>query len=160
MFNPYFNPQGNVERINSQIKELENLRNQYQNMPNMQTQPITQNIINTGGSTIDFEAKYIKDNEDISNIPINRRTAFIDLNKGKLSIKEMDGNIKEYPIIFPKDEKDLKIEELEKNNALLSQKLNEMEMMINANTKPIEPTIEVERQTNNATKSSRSKSTV
>ena len=158
MFNPYFNPQGNVERINSQIKELENLRNQYQNMPNMQTQPI-QNIINTtGATTIDFEAKYIKDDEDISNIPINRRTAFIDLNKGKLSIKEMDGNIKEYPIILPKDEKDLKIEELQKSNALLSQKLSEMEMKFN--DEYIKSINESKQSNGNDTKSTKSKSTV
>lgn len=158
MFNPYFNPQGNVERINNQIKELENLRNQYQNMPNMQTQPI-QNIINTtGGSTIDFEAKFVKDNEDISNIPISHRTAFIDLKKGMLSIKEMDGNIKEYPIILPKDEKDLKIEELQKSNALLSQKLSEMEMKFN--DEYIKSANESKQSNGNDTKSTKSKSTV
>lgn len=152
MYNPYFNPQSNIDRINNQIKELENLRGQYQNIPNMQTQPI-QNIINTSGATtIDFEAKYIKDNEDISNIPINRRTAFIDLNKGMLSIKEVDGDVKEYPIILPKDEKDLKIEELEK-------KLSEMEMKLNASTKPIQSTNEIKRQTSNDTKSNITKST-
>lgn len=156
MYNPYFNPQGNIDRINNQIKELESLKTQFQNppmQPQSMQQPITQNFqLASNQTTIDFEAKYIKDNEDISNIPINRRTAFIDLNKGMLSIKEVDGDVKEYPIILPKDEKDLKIEELEK-------KLSEMEMKLNANTQPIQPTNEIKRQTSNDTKSNITKST-
>lgn len=162
MFNPYFNPQSNIDRINNQIKELENLKGQYQNM-NIQPQtqqPITQNFQLASNQTIvDFEAKYLKDNEDISNIPINHRTAFIDLNKGMLSIKEVDGNIKEYPIVLPKDEKDLKIEELEKNNALLNQKLNEMEMKINANVQYSQSVNEVKQPTSDDVKFNKSKST-
>lgn len=138
------------DRIDQQIRQAQ----QMQAQP-MQ-QPITQNFqLASTGSTIDFEARYVKDNEDISNILVNHRTAFIDLNKGKLSIKEENGDIKEYPIILPKSEKDLKIEELEKNNALLNQKLNEMEMKLNANTQFIQPTNEVERQTSNVIKSNK-----
>ena len=63
------------------------------------------------------------------------KTAFIDLKNGKLSIKETDGEIKEYFLILPKDEKDLKIENLER-------KLREMEAKINTsyNNQTVTPT--------------------
>lgn len=108
MYNPYGNP---IDRIDNQIKELENLRKNYQNMP--QQQPI-QNIINTNGSQVEFEARILNENERPSEILVSRRTAFIDLKNGVLSIKELNGDIKEYKIELPKDEKDLKIEELER----------------------------------------------
>lgn len=108
MYNPYSNP---IDRIDSQIKELQNLKKSYQNIP--QQQPI-QNIINTNGSQVEFEARILNENEKPSEILVSRRTAFIDLKNGVLSIKELNGDIKEYKIELPKDEKDLKIEELER----------------------------------------------
>lgn len=108
VYNPYGNP---IDRIDNQIKELENLRKNYQNIP--QQQPI-QNIINTNGSQVEFEARILNENERPSEILVSRRTAFIDLKNGVLSIKELNGDIKEYKIELPKDEKDLKIEELER----------------------------------------------
>lgn len=108
MYNPYGNP---IDRIDSQIKELQNLKKSYQNIP--QQQPI-QNIINTNGSQVEFEARILNENEKPSEILVSRRTAFIDLKNGVLSIKELNGDIKEYKIELPKDEKDLKIEELER----------------------------------------------
>lgn len=146
MYNPYFQPniaqnlQSMIDTRNRLDKDIANIQNQMQQP--MQ-QPITQNIINTGNATIDFEAKYIKNNEDISNIPINRRTAFIDLNKGMLSIKEVDGDIKEYPIILPKTPEQIENEKLKEENELLNKRLEEMEMRLNANVKPIQPTSEV-----------------
>ena len=104
MYNPYSNP---IDRIDSQIKELQNLKKSYQNIP--QQQPI-QNIINTNGSQVEFEARILNENEKPSEILVSRRTAFIDLKNGVLSIKELNGDIKEYKIELPKDEKDLKIE--------------------------------------------------
>lgn len=108
MYNPYGNP---IDRIDSQIKELQNLKKSYQNIP--QQQPI-QNIINTNGSQVEFETRILNENERPSEILVSRRTAFIDLKNGVLSIKELNGDIKEYKIELPKDEKDLKIEELER----------------------------------------------
>ena len=116
----YNNPMTN--QLLRQKEQIENLIQQY-NQPT----PI-QNFINTTG--LDFEAKILTNGEDISNIMINRRTLFVDEKNHKVVVKEMDGTIsKEYEIVVPKDEKDLKIEELEK-------KLQEMEERINEHDEP------------------------
>lgn len=108
VYNPYGNP---VDRIDNQIKELENLRKNYQNMP--QQQPI-QNIINTNGSQMEFEARILNENENPNEILVQRKTMFFEPKKGKLYIKELNGDIKEYDVVLPLDEKDLKIQELER----------------------------------------------
>ncbi len=107
MYNPYNYYSNPIDRIDHQMRELENLKKNYQSQP-------IQNIINTNGSQIDFEARILSENEKPDEILIQRRTAFIDLFKGELSIKELNGDIKNYKIVLPKDEKDLKIEELER----------------------------------------------
>lgn len=116
MYNPI-----ELSRIDRQIEDLQRLKASYQNMPQ---QPIN-NIINTPAPVNTqpvFEAKFTTENP--SEIYVANKTAFIDLKNGKLSIKETDGEIKEYFLIMPKDEKDLKIENLER-------KLREMETKIN-----------------------------
>lgn len=126
MFNPYnnYNAFSNpIDRIDNQMKELENLKRNYQNS---QTQPI-QNIINTNGSQVDFEARILNENEKPDEIPIQRKTAFIDLKNGVLSIKDINGKIEEYKIEIPKTPEQLKIEELEKQNKELLSKLEEKE---------------------------------
>lgn len=103
--------QNMLNQLLRQKDSIDNLINQY-------SQPQVQNIINTG---TDFEARILKENEQIENILINKRTMFLDEANKKLSIKELDGTIsKEYEIVIPLDEKDKKILELE-------EKLKEME---------------------------------
>lgn len=117
---PQYNPTQNIDR---QIEELQNLKTRY-------SQPPVTNIINTQTPNIsEFEARYLKENEKVDEIIIQRKTAFIDLKNSKLSIKEINGDITNYDILVPKDEKDLKIESLEN-------KVKELEARINAN-KPI-----------------------
>ena len=118
MYNPYGNP---IDRIDNQIKELENLRKNYQNMP--QHQPI-QNIINTNGSQIDFEARILNENENPNEILVQRKTMFFEPKKGKLYIKELNGDIKEYDVVLPKTEEQLKIEELERRLSVYEQSTN------------------------------------
>lgn len=105
---------GNQNMINQLMRQkdsIDNLLNQY-------SQPPVQNIINTG---TDFEARILKEGEEVNNILISKRTMFLDEANKKLSIKEVDGTIsKEYEIVIPLDEKDKKILELEK-------KIKEME---------------------------------
>ena len=109
MYNPM-----ELSRIDRQIEDLQRLRNSYQTMP----QPIN-NIINTPVSSQPlFEARFTTENP--ADILVQNKTAFIDLKNGRLSIKEVDGELKEYFLILPKDEKDLRIESLE-------MKLKEME---------------------------------
>jgi benzoyl-CoA reductase/2-hydroxyglutaryl-CoA dehydratase subunit BcrC/BadD/HgdB len=68
----------------------------------------------------------LKPGEDISNLIISKKTLFIDEDNSKISIKEVDGNIsKVYNIIVPKDEKDIKIEELEKKIKELEERLDD-----------------------------------
>ena len=87
-------------------------------------QPI-QNIINTQIPMNDmFIAQFVKENEQVENIFVNQKTAFIDLKNKQLKIKETNGNIMTYGLILPKDEKDIKIELLEKQ-------LMELKGMIN-----------------------------
>nr|DAN14390.1 MAG TPA: hypothetical protein [Bacteriophage sp.] len=118
MYNPYGNP---IDRIDNQIKELENLRKNYQNMP--QQQPI-QNIINTNGSQMEFEARILNENESPNEILVQRKTMFFEPKKGKLYIKELNGDIKEYDVVLPKTEEQLKIEELERRLSVYEQSTN------------------------------------
>ena len=117
MYNPM-----EVSRIERQIEDLQRLKASYQNMP---AQPIN-NIISTPITPVStqpiFEAKFTTENP--ADVYVTNKTAFIDLKNGKLTIKEVDGEMKEYFLILPKDEKDLKIENLER-------KLREMENKIN-----------------------------
>ena len=118
VYNPYGNP---VDRIDNQIKELENLRKNYQNMP--QQQPI-QNIINTNGPQMEFEARILNENENPNEILVQRKTMFFEPKKGKLYIKELNGDIKEYDVVLPKTEEQLKIEELERRLSVYEQSTN------------------------------------
>lgn len=120
-FNPYGNP---IDRIDNQIKELNNLKNTYQNIPHQQPM----NVFNVGNaSQIEFEARILKENEKPDEIPIQRRTMFFDPKNGVLSIKELNGEIVNYDVILPKTPEQLKIEELEKQNKELLSKLEEKE---------------------------------
>lgn len=117
MYNPV-----ELNRIDRQIEDLQRLKASYQSMP----QPIN-NIINTPPQVQPvFEARFTTENP--SDIYVQNKTAFIDLKNGKLSIKEPDGELKEYFIILPKDEKDLKIENLER-------KIREMETRLDSSYK-------------------------
>ena len=130
MYNP------DLTRIDRQIEDLQRMKAAYQNMS--QPMPIN-NIINTQNQPV-FEAKFT--NENPSDIFVQNKTAFIDLKNGVLTIKEPDGEMKQYGIILPKDEKDLKIESLE-------QKIQEMEMRLNECTEPIKPIINEQQPTTN-----------
>lgn len=86
----------------------------YNNFRENQQQPI-QNIINTQMPLNNlFMAQFLKENEKVEEMFVNHKTAFIDLFKKELKIKDIDGTITTYGLILPIDEKDKKIEELEK----------------------------------------------
>lgn len=118
---PYNNYNGMINQLYRQKENIDNIINQYSTM---QQQPPVQNIINTSNST-DIDVKFLKNDEDISNIIITKRTLFIDEKNSKISLKELDGEIsKSYDIIIPKDPKDIKIEELEAKIKGLEEKIN------------------------------------
>ena len=86
----------------------------YNNFRENQQQPI-QNIINTQMPLNNlFMAQFLKENEKVEEMFVNHKTAFIDLFKKELKIKDIDGTITTYGLILPLDDKDKKIEELEK----------------------------------------------
>lgn len=129
MYNPV-----DLQRIDRQIEDLQRIKANYQQM----SQPVPiNNIINTQNQPV-FEAKFT--NENPSDIFVSNKTAFIDLKNGVLTVKEPDGEMKQYGIILPKDEKDLKIENLE-------MKIREMEMRLNEHSEHIKP-ITNEQQSN------------
>ena len=116
MFNNPYMQQQNLERINDQIRQLENIRNQMQ-----QPAPITQNFQLAPSSPI----KYAKSIEEVEQIPIVGDTPFFSQDMSVLWLKRTTGETKTYELkeIIKKDEKDLKIEflmaqiEEMKNNA-------------------------------------------
>ena len=131
----------NIAMMNQLYRQKENIEymiNQYsQNV----AQPPVQNIINTTGTTSEIDVKFLKNNEDVSNIIISKKTLFIDENNAKISIKETDGTIsKVYDIIIPKDEKDLKIEELEKKLRELEERVNDKSTKSTVASNDVKPT--------------------
>ena len=104
MYNPL-----DVSRIDRQIEDLQRLKSNYQNI-GMPQQPIN-NIINTNTNKPIFEARFTNDNA--ADIIVQNKTAFINLKNNILTVKEVDGEMKEYQIIPPKDEKDIRIQQLE-----------------------------------------------
>lgn len=114
-FYGYGQNQGMINQLIRQKENIDNMIQQYSQPPT----PV-QNIINTGLG-LEFEARILKENEEVENVLVNRKTMFLDKKNKKLLIKEIDGNIsEEYEILIPLDEKDKKILELEK-------KIREME---------------------------------
>ena len=133
-------PYGNnmINQLYRQKENIENMITQY--AQNLQ-QPPVQNIINTSNNTSDTDVKYLNNNEDVSNIIINKKTLFIDEKNSKILIKETDGTIsKVYNIIVPKDEKDLKIEELENKLKELEERVNDQSTKSVITVNDVKPT--------------------
>ena len=143
---PYNNLGGMMNQLYRQKENIENMINQY---ANAQQSPI-QNIINTSSSS-ETDVRFVKPEEDIKDIIITKKTLFIDENNHKISIKEIDGSIsKSYDIIVPKDEKDIKIEELENKIKELEERLNDQ------STKDVVATNDVKSTTTSTVKPAKS----
>ena len=83
--NPYM-----LDRLNRQKEVIEELMKSYQS-PQM---PL--NVFNVGNTnSIDFEARMIGKDEKPDEIMVQRKTAFICLDNTLLSIKDVNGDIKE-----------------------------------------------------------------
>ena len=103
-------------------EEIDNLIKVYQN-------PQTpMNVFNVGNTPqIDFEARIIGKDEKPSEIIVQRKTAFISLENALLTIKEINGDIKEYKIIIPKTPEQIENEELKKKVGELEKQLQDKE---------------------------------
>lgn len=104
-----------LDKLSRQKEEIESLMRAYQ-------QPT--NIFNVGNQ-VDFEAKMIGKDEQPKEIMVQRKTAFISLENALLSIKDVNGDIKEYQIILPKTPEQIENEELKEQIKELENKLKE-----------------------------------
>lgn len=116
MYNSY-NQQINLDRINNQIKELENMRNQYQGMVQQQMPSntgITQNF-QLAPNNQSSKINYCENIEDVRKELVFADTLFINKECSQLWLKNASGDIKTYELkeIVILDEKDLKIAQLE-----------------------------------------------
>ena len=106
---------------NYMVDNLLRKRNEIDEMLKYQ-QPM--NIFNMG-SQCDFEARMITKDDKPNEILVNRKTAFICLDNALLTIKEINGDIKEYPIVLPKTPEQIENEELKNKIKELEEQLEE-----------------------------------
>lgn len=126
-----------LRNIDRQIEDLQSIRNNF--IQSQRQQPIT-NIINTQmPQNSGFDARILNENENPSEILINNKTMFFDPFKGKLTIKEINGDFKEYDVVLPKTKEQLQIEELMLKNQELERRLNEY-AIYKSNNEKHEPT--------------------
>ena len=125
----YGNSNFMVDRLMRQKEEIDNLIKTYQSTG----QTPVNNFINTTQSqntSKDYvEWRILNENEEVDNLYVPNKTFFI--NDNKAILKGVDGSLTKWDVVktYPKDKKDEKIIELEN-------KIKELELKINGNTKP------------------------
>lgn len=111
MYNTY-TPQVSLDRINTQIAELEKMRNQMQ-QPIQPPTNLTQNfqLAPTNRDVI----KYANSIDEVQRDMVIGDTPYFSKDMSVVWVKNTKGDIKTYELteIIPKDEKDLKIEYLQ-----------------------------------------------
>lgn len=143
--NPYlnsYNPQASLDRINSQMAELERLKQQIQQpaqaqMPtsltqNFQLAPTNRDVI-----------RYATSLEEVQKDMVIGDTPYFSKDMSVVWIKNTKGDIKTYELneIIPKDNKDLQIEYLQAQIQELKRGMKKYESDANINesiTKPVE----------------------
>lgn len=134
MYNAYYNPQTNIDRINSQIAELERLKNQ---IPQMQ-QPtnLTQNFQLTPQYN---QMRYVNSLDDVRKEAVTIDTPFFSRDLSVLWIKNSKGDIRSFELneIIPKDNKDMQIEFLQTQIEQLRKEIKQNEYSTNVN-EPVE----------------------
>lgn len=104
-----------IDKLSRQKEEIDNLIKNYQT---------PMNVFNVGNQ-IDFEAKIISKEENPNDIMVQRRTAFICFENALLTIKEINGETKEYQIILPKTPEQIENESLKEKIKELEKQLKE-----------------------------------
>ena len=107
------------------IENLLRYRNQIDDMLKNSQQPQPMNVFNVGGTQIDFEARIINKDDKPNEIMVQRKTAFICFDNSTLTIKELNGDIKEYKIQIPKTKEKKKKKKKKKKVKELEDKLRE-----------------------------------
>lgn len=137
MYNAY-NPQINIDKINSQIQELQKMKEQLQ-----QPTPITQNFqLAPQRESI----RYANNIEEVQRDTTIGETPFFSRDMSILWLKNAKGEIKIYELneILPQDEKDIKIEFLQSQIEELRKEIKDAKS-INAN---VNKSIKNEKSTN------------
>jgi len=114
--NPYmnnYNPQAALDRINSQMAELERQKTQLQQIPVSQPTNLTQNF-QLAPNNYDV-IKFADSIEQVQKNMVIGDTPFFSRDMGVVWIKSAKGDIRVYELkeIVPKDEKDIQIELLQ-----------------------------------------------
>ena len=109
MYNAIYNPQASIDRINTQIAELEKMKSQIVPVQ----QPITQNfqISPTNRDVI----KYASSLDEVKKDVVIGDTPYFSKDMSVVWVKNVSGEVKSYELkeIIEKDEKDLQIELLQ-----------------------------------------------
>ena len=132
--NPYYYQQSNIEKLNSQIAELEKMKAQM-----TQPTPITQNFQIATNSGM----KYANTIDEVNKEIVIADTPFFSKDLSVMWLKNNKGEVKTYELneIVEKDEKDLKIE-------FLQAQINEMKGMIKNVNEYVDDAVEDEKSSN------------
>ena len=107
---------------NYMVENLLRKKNEIDDMLKSYQQPM--NVFNVG-TQIDFEARIITKDDNPQDIIVQRKTAFICFENALLTIKELNGDVKEYPIVLPKTPEQIENEELKNKIKELEEQLEE-----------------------------------
>lgn len=135
--NPYlnnYNPQANIDRINTQMAELQKMKEQLQ-QPVQQPTNLTQNF---QISPVNHEViKYANNIDEVNKYMVIGDTPYFSKDMSVVWIKNNKGEIKTYELneIIPKDAKDLQIEYLQEQIEELKGMIKNDENVTNVTTK-------------------------
>lgn len=149
MYNPYmniYNPQSSIDRINSQIAELEKMKQQIPQTPIPSQQPtnLTQNFqLAPNNNSV---MRYADNIDEVKKNMVICDTPFFSKDMSVMWLKNTNGEITSYTLaeIIEKDEKDLIIESLQ-------MQINEMKGKVNneqSNNDNVNGTVENKKSTN------------
>lgn len=142
MYNTYYTPQANIDRINNQIAELERMKSQ---IPNLQ-QPTPTNLTQNFQLTPQYnQMRYVNSLEDVKKEVVVVDTPFFSRDLSVLWLKNSKGDIRGFELneIIPKDNKDMQIEFLQSQIEELRKEIKRNES-INAN---VDESVEDEKPT-------------
>lgn len=146
MYNTYYTPQANIDRINNQIAELERMKSQ---IPNLQ-QPTPTNLTQNFQLTPQYnQMRYVNSLEDVKKEVVVVDTPFFSRDLSVLWLKNSKGDIRGFELneIIPKDNKDMQIEFLQQQIEELRKEIKHNES-INAN---VDESVEDEKPTSIST---------
>lgn len=147
MYNAYYNAQANIDRINSQIAELEKLKSQ---LPSMQ-QPTPTNLTQNFQLTPQYnQMRYVNSLDDVKKEVVTIDTPFFSRDLSVMWIKNAKGDIRGFELneIIPKDNKDMQIEFLQSQIEELRKEIKHNEQPINVN---VNESVEDEKPTDVST---------